>query len=121
MEHLVADDDYYMVTLSNGRILLFIVELKNRHKLLPERVADIAARPALHSLCVPTELVAFRQRIGEAGVELILKESIFVNEPPDYHGGAAAVVSVDTMYRKRISPILRMINCIKRSLRTAGR
>lgn len=33
--------------------------------------------------CVPTELVAFRQRIGEAGVELILKESIRVNEPPD--------------------------------------
>ena len=33
--------------------------------------------------CVATELVAFRQRIGEAGVELILKESIRVNEPPD--------------------------------------
>ena len=26
--------------------------------------------------CVPTELVAFRQRIGESGAELILKESI---------------------------------------------
>ena len=33
--------------------------------------------------CVPTELIAFRQRIGEAGVELILKESIRVNKPPD--------------------------------------
>ena len=32
--------------------------------------------------CVPTELVAFRQRIGEDGVELILQESIRVNEPP---------------------------------------
>jgi IS5 family transposase len=39
--------------------------------------------------CVPTELVAFRQRIGEQGVELILKESIRVNEPPD--GGSASV------------------------------
>lgn len=29
--------------------------------------------------CVATELVAFRQRIGEAGVELILKESIRIN------------------------------------------
>ena len=29
--------------------------------------------------CVPTELIAFRQRIGEAGVELILKESIRIN------------------------------------------
>lgn len=29
--------------------------------------------------CVPTELVEFRKRIGESGVELILKESIRVN------------------------------------------
>ena len=29
--------------------------------------------------CVPTELVEFRHRIGEAGMELILKESIRVN------------------------------------------
>ena len=29
--------------------------------------------------CVPTELVEFRHRIGEAGMELILKESIWVN------------------------------------------
>lgn len=49
--------------------------------------------------CVPTELVAFRQRIGEAGVELILKESIRVNEPPD--GGAASVVSVDTTVQEK--------------------
>ena len=29
--------------------------------------------------CVPTELIAFRQRIGEPGVELILQESIRIN------------------------------------------
>ena len=29
--------------------------------------------------CVPTELVAFRKRIGEEGIELILKESIRIN------------------------------------------
>jgi transposase, IS5 family len=49
--------------------------------------------------CVPAELVAFRQRIGEAGVELILKESIRVNEPPD--DGPAAVVSVDTTVQEK--------------------
>ncbi len=49
--------------------------------------------------CVPTELVAFRQRIGEAGMELILKESIRVNEPPD--GAGNAVVSVDTTVQEK--------------------
>ncbi|QFZ15687.1 IS5 family transposase [Anabaena sp. YBS01] len=49
--------------------------------------------------CVPTELVAFRQRIGEAGMELILKESIRVNEPPDDAG--SAVVSVDTTVQEK--------------------
>src|SRR3954454_14293192 len=56
--------------------------------------------------CVPTELVAFRQRIGEEGVELILKESIRVNEPPEdentgssNNGGTA--VSVDTTVQEK--------------------
>ena len=49
--------------------------------------------------CVATELVAFRKRIGEAGMELILKESIRVNEPPD--DGAATVVSVDTTVQEK--------------------
>ena len=29
--------------------------------------------------CVPTELVGFRHRIGESGIEMILKESIRIN------------------------------------------
>jgi IS5 family transposase len=49
--------------------------------------------------CVPTELVAFRQRIGEAGVELILKESIRVNDPPD--NGGTTVISVDTTVQEK--------------------
>ncbi len=49
--------------------------------------------------CVPTELVAFRQRIGEAGVELILKESIRINKPPD--DGAVSVVSLDTTVQEK--------------------
>ena len=50
--------------------------------------------------CVPTELVAFRQRIGEPGVELILQESIRVNEPPE-DGDDAIVVSVDTTVQEK--------------------
>lgn len=49
--------------------------------------------------CVPTELVAFRQRIGEAGVELILKESIRINDPGDDDLGA--VVSIDTTVQEK--------------------
>ena len=48
--------------------------------------------------CVPTELAAFRLRIGEPGVELILQESIRINEPPE-NGGA--VVSVDTTVQEK--------------------
>ena len=50
--------------------------------------------------CVPTELVAFGQRIGEQGVELILKESIRVNEPPD-DNNAGVIVSVDTTVQEK--------------------
>jgi len=49
--------------------------------------------------CVPTELIVFRQRIGEAGVELILKESIRVNEPPE--DGNGTVISVDTTVQEK--------------------
>ena len=33
--------------------------------------------------CVATKLIEFRQRIGEPGVDLILQESIRVNDPPE--------------------------------------
>jgi IS5 family transposase len=49
--------------------------------------------------CVPTELVAFRHRIGEEGMELILKESIRVNEPPQPGGGAT--LSLDTTVQEK--------------------
>jgi IS5 family transposase len=50
--------------------------------------------------CVPTELIAFRQRIGEPGVELIFKESIRINEPPG-DDGSKSVVSVDTTVQEK--------------------
>lgn len=49
--------------------------------------------------CVPTELVAFRHRIGEEGMELILKESIRVNEPPEPTAGAT--LSLDTTVQEK--------------------
>jgi len=49
--------------------------------------------------CVPTELVAFRNRIGESGLELILQESIRVNDPPK-DNNQGMVVSVDTTVKR---------------------
>jgi transposase, IS5 family len=51
--------------------------------------------------CVPTELVAFRKRIGEAGVELILKESIRINKTDDDQPNSNAVVSLDTTVQEK--------------------
>lgn len=48
-----------------------------------------------------TELVAFRQRIGEEGVELILKKSIRINEPPA-NNNVGIVVSVDNAVQEKI-------------------
>jgi IS5 family transposase len=45
--------------------------------------------------CVSTELVAFRHRIGESGMELILQESIQINKPPKDED-MGDVISVDT-------------------------
>jgi transposase, IS5 family len=53
--------------------------------------------------CVPTELVAFRQRIGEEGVALILKESIRVNEPPDNNNNGIVVSADTTVQEKNIT------------------
>lgn len=50
--------------------------------------------------CVPTELVAFRQRIGEPGVELILQESIRINKPPK-DNDKAELVSIDTTVQEK--------------------
>jgi transposase, IS5 family len=55
--------------------------------------------------CAATELIAFGQRIGEEGVELILKESIRINKDADKHGGSIGhVVSIDaTIQEKNIT------------------
>ena len=50
--------------------------------------------------CVPIELVAFRQRIGEPGVELILQESIRINKPPK-DNNTGDIVSIDTTVQEK--------------------
>ena len=55
-------------------------------------------RPTLP--CVPTELVAFRHRIGVAGMELILQESIRINNPNDDEN-VGKIVSVDTTIQEK--------------------
>lgn len=47
--------------------------------------------------CVPTELVEFRKRIGEEGVELILKESIRINGKD----GEGDILSGDTTVQEK--------------------
>ena len=55
---------------------------------------------ALFFLSIATELVAFRGRIGEPGVELILQESIQVNDRPK-DDNEQIVVSVDSTVQKK--------------------
>lgn len=59
-------------------------------------------RPGLP--CVSTELVAFRQRIGEPGAELILKESIRINKPEEKDkedGSPPLALSLDTTVQEK--------------------
>ena len=53
--------------------------------------------------CVPTELVAFRQRIGKPGAELILKESIRVNRTHDDDNVDNAISLDSTVQEKNIT------------------
>jgi transposase, IS5 family len=67
--------------------------------------------------CEASELVHFRKRIGEEGIELILQESIRINggDKDDDH------VSVDTTVQKRTSLSPQTPSCTGRSSRSAGR
>lgn len=73
------------------RLMVGLLALKHIRNLSDESVVEQWAENAYYQYfcgedyfasaepCVPTELVEFRKRIGEEGVELILKESIHVN------------------------------------------
>jgi transposase, IS5 family len=51
--------------------------------------------------CTSSELVVFRNRIGEAGMELILKESIRVNDDETPLDTTNLIVSVDTTVQEK--------------------
>lgn len=73
------------------RLMVSLLILKQVRSLSDESVVEQWAENAYYQYfggeklfsvkppCVPTELVEFRKRIGEAGVELIFKESIRIN------------------------------------------
>ncbi len=73
------------------RLMVALQILKHVRNLSDESVVEQWAENAYYQYfsgeivfacqepCVPSELVEFRKRIGEAGVELILKESIRIN------------------------------------------
>jgi IS5 family transposase len=73
------------------RLMVSLLILKQLRNLSDECVVEQWAENAYYQYfggeqlfsvkppCVPTELVEFRKRIGEEGVELILKESIRIN------------------------------------------
>jgi IS5 family transposase len=73
------------------RLMVSLLILKHVRNLSDESVVEQWAENAYYQYfsgekvfaskapCVPTELVEFRKRIGEAGIELILKESIRIN------------------------------------------
>lgn len=63
--------------------------------------------------CEATELVHFRKRIGEKGIELIFKESIRINgKDADEDRGI-----IDTTVQEKILPIPQTISCIVRLLK----
>lgn len=73
------------------RLMVALLLLKHIRNVSDESVVEQWAENAYYQYfsgekvfackepCVPTELIAFRHRIGEEGVELILKESIRIN------------------------------------------
>ena len=65
--------------------------------------------------CDPSDLVHFRKRIGEAGVERILQESIRI------HGKAAQSeeIIIDTTAQEKTSPLPPIQNFAKKSLTNA--
>ena len=92
------------------RLMVSLLILKHVRNLSDENLVDHWAENIYYQYfsgeqhfqpnipCVPTELVAFRLRIGEPGVELILQESIRVNQPPD---DDCIVISVDTTVQEK--------------------
>ena len=95
------------------RLMVALLILKNLRNLSDENLVEQWSEnlyyqyfSGAHSFqctipCVPTELIAFRKRIGEAGLELILQESIRVNKPPNDTPNVPLIISVDTTVQEK--------------------
>lgn len=91
------------------RLMVSLLILKQLRNLSDESVVEQWSENAYYQYfsgekifaskepCVPTELVEFRKRIGEAGVELIFKESIRINGKD----GQKDILSADTTVQEK--------------------
>ena len=106
------------------RLMVSLLILKQLRNLSDESVVEQWSENAYYQYfsgescfssklpCVPTEIIEFRKRIGEEGVELILKESIRINGKDGQKGTLSADTTVqeknityptdDTLYKKII-------------------
>jgi transposase, IS5 family len=71
--------------------------LENMYYLYFSGVSKFLCQPP----CASTDLVMFRNRIGESGMELILKESIRVNDEQTPMDKTNLVISVDTTVQEK--------------------
>jgi IS5 family transposase len=88
------------------RLMVSLLILKHIRNLSDESIVEQWAENAYYQYlsgeevvaakqpCVPTELVEFRKRIGESGVELIFKESIRVNGKDGYENDGTTDTTV---------------------------
>ena len=88
------------------RLMVSLLVLKHIRNLSDESVVEQWAENAYYQYfsgeqvfaakqpCVPTELVEFRKRIGESGIELIFKESIRVNGKDGHENDATTDTTV---------------------------
>ncbi len=95
------------------RLMVSLVILKNLRNLSDENLVEQWSENLYYQYfsgehqfqcnipCVPTELIAFRKRIGESGLELILQESIRINKPPDDDKDLPVCISVDTTVQEK--------------------
>ena len=91
------------------RLMVSLLILKQLRNLSDESVVEQWSENVLYQYfsgeqfyasqppCVPTELVEFRKRIGEQGVELIFKESIRINGKD----GQKDILSADTTVQEK--------------------
>jgi transposase, IS5 family len=95
------------------RLMVSLLILKHLRNLSDENVVEQWAENMYYQYfsgeikfkckepCVPTDLVSFRDRIGEPGLELIFKESVKINDDITPMDKDNLVISVDTTIQEK--------------------